>query len=245
VVQIFKHVYFFLNLQRLRIQYWHSNVVLRSAKVKGNPKLGARSIVSDVYLNGEFECGDNCRLFDCTLIGSIRLGRYSRISGPNTDIVSQINTVSIGSFCSIARNVSIQEFDHNIKSISSSFISTNYFGLCKNSNIVSKGSVQIGNDVWIGTKSIILGGVRLGDGVVVAANSVVTKSFPPYAIVAGTPAKIISYRFEQNIVKRLLDLQWWSFSDSLLHKIGVDLFSEELNETNLARIENLANDSND
>lgn len=70
----------------------------------------------------------------------------------------------------------------------------------------------IGNDVWIGNDVVLKGGVKIGDGAVVAANSVVTKDIPPYAIVAGIPAKIIRYRFASDIVEELLKIKWWNYN---------------------------------
>ncbi|MGB8468133.1 MAG: CatB-related O-acetyltransferase [Candidatus Babeliales bacterium] len=75
----------------------------------------------------------------------------------------------------------------------------------------TKGNVAIGNDVWIGTHAIILSGVTVGDGAVVGAYSIVTKNVPPYAVVAGNPARIIKYRFTPEIIAALLKMQWWNW----------------------------------
>ena len=69
----------------------------------------------------------------------------------------------------------------------------------------------IGNDVWIGMWVTIYSGVTIGDGAVIAGNSVVTKSVPPYAVVAGNPARIVKYRFPPDIIDKLLRYQWWNF----------------------------------
>lgn len=70
-------------------------------------------------------------------------------------------------------------------------------------------SVVIGNDVWIGARATILEGVTIGDGAVVAAGAIVTKDVPPYSVVGGVPAKIIKYRFDEETIKKLLELKWW------------------------------------
>ena len=70
--------------------------------------------------------------------------------------------------------------------------------------------VIIGNDVWIGEGVTIKGGIKIGDGAIIAMNSCVTKDVPPYAIVGGVPAKIIRYRFTDEQIRLLLDFQWWN-----------------------------------
>jgi acetyltransferase-like isoleucine patch superfamily enzyme len=93
--------------------------------------------------------------------------------------------------------------------------------------------VTIGHDVWIGRSAIVLPGVEIGTGAVIGAGAVVTKSVPPYAIVAGNPARLIRYRFNELVVQRLLDSQWWSYNESDLHRLApyfndVNMFLEIL-----------------
>ena len=71
-------------------------------------------------------------------------------------------------------------------------------------------NIKIGNDVWIAENVTIIGDVSIGDGAIIAFGSVVTHDVPPYAIVGGVPAKIIKYRFSQEIINKLLELQWWN-----------------------------------
>lgn len=70
-------------------------------------------------------------------------------------------------------------------------------------------SLRIGNDVWIANNVLIKGGVRIGDGAVIAMGAVVTKDVPDYAIVGGVPARILKYRFSENVRKELIQLKWW------------------------------------
>ncbi|MGB0498557.1 MAG: CatB-related O-acetyltransferase, partial [Rubricella sp.] len=67
------------------------------------------------------------------------------------------------------------------------------------------------NDVWIGARAIIMSGVTIADGAIVAAGAVVTKDVEPYAIVGGNPARVIRYRFEQRVIERLMALSWWDW----------------------------------
>ena len=71
--------------------------------------------------------------------------------------------------------------------------------------------IIIGHDVWIGRGAVIMGGTRIGNGAVVAANAVVTKDVPPYAIVGGSPARILRYRFDADTILRLRRLRWWDW----------------------------------
>lgn len=85
---------------------------------------------------------------------------------------------------------------------------------------------HIGNDVWVGAKSIIMDGVTIGDGAIVAAGSVVTKDVPPFAVVGGVPAKVIKYRFSQDVIDRLEEIKWWYLPDDKITEI-IDLFHIE------------------
>jgi acetyltransferase-like isoleucine patch superfamily enzyme len=75
----------------------------------------------------------------------------------------------------------------------------------------SKGDVRIGNDVWIGMGALILSGVTIGDGAVIAARAVVSRDVPPYAIAAGNPARIVRMRFPDDVIRKLLRLRWWDW----------------------------------
>lgn len=115
-----------------------------------------------------------------------------------------ITRSEIGRYCSIGDNVTIGPGEHILYDISTS----GYFGHSNYDDMTSKPCV-IGNDVWIGVDSIILRGVTIGNGAVIGANSVVTKNVPAYSVVAGSPAKIIKYRFDKEAQNKIENSQWW------------------------------------
>lgn len=85
--------------------------------------------------------------------------------------------------------------------------------------------VIIGNDCWIGEGASIISGVNISDGAVILANATVTKDVPPYAIVAGIPAKIVAYRYDEDTITKLLKIQWWNKEEQVL-KDNAFLFSD-------------------
>lgn len=93
-----------------------------------------------------------------------------------------------------------------------------------------KGDIIIENDVWIGAKSNIMSGVKIHNGSVIGACSVVTKDVPPYAIVAGNPAKIVKYRFNQKQIDSLLRISWWDWTEDRIKTEALTLWSNNIDE---------------
>lgn len=94
----------------------------------------------------------------------------------------------------------------------------------------SKGDVNIGSDVWVGTEAAIFSGVTIGDGAVVGARAVVTKDVAPYAIVAGNPARVVRYRFTQAHIDSLCAISWWEWSDDKIEAAMPRLLSDNIDE---------------
>lgn len=92
-----------------------------------------------------------------------------------------------------------------------------------------KGDIIIGNDVWIGAKSTIMSGIKIGNGAVVAAGSVVTKDIEPYSLVGGNPAKHIKYRFTKDQIDDLLEIAWWNWTESKIKEESMILWSQDIN----------------
>lgn len=131
----------------------------------------------------------------------------------------------IGKFCSIACGTKFlfNCANHTLKSLSTYTFPLFYEEWeLEKSNITTawdnKGDIVIGNDVWIGYEAVIMAGVHIGDGAIIAARAVVTKDVPPYTIVGGTPAKEIRKRFDSEVIEQLLILKWWDWSTDKIHQ---------------------------
>lgn len=195
-----------------------SNVVLLNNKYE----LKKDTMISNATLLGKVKLGDRVKIVGGVKLAAdveISIGNYTVINGPNTDIFAKLNPVKIGAFCSIARNVTFQEYNHDHDKFTTYFFNKYLLKRAVKNDITSKGSIEVGNDVWIGTQSVILSGSKIGDGAVIAANSVVTGDIPSYAIAAGSPAKVIKYRFDQKKIDFLLQLEWWNKSTSEISEL--------------------------
>ena len=133
--------------------------------------------------------------------------------------------LSIGRFCSIAPDVVWPTNGHPVDWVTTSPLSYDPYPLPALEALIADAGitfecepfdlglkvVTLGHDVWIGQRAIVMPGVNIGTGAIVAAGSVVTQDIPPYAIVGGVPAKIIKYRFSDAVIERLLKTEWWRY----------------------------------
>lgn len=162
--------------------------------------------------------GYGCFLEHVYGYGEIELGNYVSISGPGTILHAEIGKISIGSFSSIAGNVSIQEFNHDMSRVTTSTILSNIWGRDVREDFISKGDIIIEEDVWIGSNVVILSGVTIGRGSVIAAGSVITKDVPRYSVMAGVPGKVIKKRFDEKKIEYLEKVKWWEWSEDKIMK---------------------------
>ncbi|UWQ19688.1 CatB-related O-acetyltransferase (plasmid) [Jannaschia sp. M317] len=154
------------------------------------------------------------------------MGRFS-YTGMNTVVMQ----AEVGAFCSCAWNVTIGGANHDVSRVTQhAFLYNPYDGIRPEGHPAPydrfAGKITIGHDVWIGAGAAIMRGVSVGNGAVIAANAVVTRDVPPYAIVAGNPARILRSRFPDAIVDRLQALQWWHWDVADL-QAKYDLISAE------------------
>ncbi|MFC0471060.1 CatB-related O-acetyltransferase [Halalkalibacter kiskunsagensis] len=176
-----------------------------------------------LWINDVNNLSENCRivieppvrLLD-TVVRNANIGAYTFLRGGYIQ-----NVKSIGRFCSIAKGLTIGLGEHPLSYLSTHpFQYSSVFPFWEEAKNFQetvepeqmKSNPVIGNDVWIGTNVTILRGVTIGDGAVIAAGAVVHKDVKPYEIVGGVPAKHIRYRFDEQTIEKLLELQWWNYT---------------------------------
>ena len=157
---------------------------------------------------------------------NVKLGDYSYVG-----IGSTLHNTTIGRYCSIADKLVCGLPNHSLALLSTSPLFTmrcngTHHSWTNERLYYTAPDVKIGNDVWIGYGVTIVNNITVGDGAVIAAGSVVTKDVPPYAIVGGVPAKILRYRFDEDVRKALLKLEWWNLPEEVL-KQNIELFQKE------------------
>ena len=169
-------------------------------------------------------------------IKNISVGKYSYGPLEVYDWGSEGEFLEIGNFVSISVGVKfVLGGNHKYTKFSTYPFNTMICGGTVTEDVYSNGRIKIEDGVWIGLNSIILSGVTIGEGAVVGAGSVVSKDVPPYSIVAGNPAKVIKYRFEEQIIERLLAKNIEDLSEEYI-KNNLDLLNDELTLENLEKI---------
>lgn len=142
-------------------------------------------------------------------------------------------TLLIGNYCSIAYDVNfiIDEGFHKGSTISNyplinNLNKQNYTDV----NIQQRNGIVIGNDVWIGMGAFIMPNVKIGNGAIIAANSVVTRDVPDYAVVVGSPAKVIKYKYSSYQIDKLNKIQWWFWEEEMMNIRKLDFYRLSIEE---------------
>lgn len=173
--------------------------------------------------------GEGCQLYEVHCYGDVNIGRFVSITGPGTVLKSLVSKINVGSFTSIGQNVCIVDFNHNIDRASNIFYNYIFHEMNFDSDLKSNGEVNIGEDVWIGSNTVILPGVTVGRGAVIGAGSVVTKNVSKYSIAIGNPAREIKRRFNEDVAQYLEKTKWWEWDTEKIVK-NKEFFQTKMNK---------------
>jgi virginiamycin A acetyltransferase len=170
------------------------------------------SISRNCLLRGRVTLESHARVArGCQLFGDIHIGRGSKLN----DGIEVVGELTVGNYCALAPDILFQQKNHKINKPA---MQGRFYGRVLDNELehMESGPITVGNDVWIGARSIILSGVTIGDGAVVGAGSIVTDDVEPYAVVAGVPASQVKWRFPAEIRETLQDLAWWELTEETL-----------------------------
>jgi acetyltransferase-like isoleucine patch superfamily enzyme len=201
----------------MSIRNFIPTVLIEHMRLLRNKKKYPDCMIETPHIWGDVSLGKMASLTqNCRVRSGVNIGEYTYVN-QGTIITSGI----IGKYCSIGPNCQIGLENHALHLPSTSpylYGKNNILGTEEKFKELYAPPV-IENDVWIGGNAVILQGVKIGTGAVVAAGAVVTKDVEPYAIVGGIPAKFIKYRFNSNTIEYLLESQWWEKSTEEIKKI--------------------------
>ena len=179
---------------------------------ESEPLIHPSCVVNNCQFGQYVELGDHCIAADSYV------GSYTYLFGGN-----DIYNCSIGKFNSIATGVRINPVQHPMRERAAAHHFTYraaHYGLGENDEELiawrKNLTVTTGHDVWIGHNAIIMGGVHLGNGAVVAAGAVVTHDVAPYEIVAGVPARHIGWRYDEATIAAMEEIAWWDWDHETL-----------------------------
>lgn len=175
------------------------------------------------------------KVYGMVQVSDSTMGDYSYIGRK-----SRLIHADIGKYCSIGSETRVGMGTHTLDKLSTSPIFTEKRNGTGHSWVDTSAvnpfkRVTVGSDVWIGQRAMIMGGITIGNGAVVGAGAIVTKDVPPFAIVAGVPAKVIRFRFSQDTIETINKVKWWELDDKELQK-QIGLFQNSFNEDMTERV---------
>ena len=166
--------------------------------------------------------------------GNVKVGKYSYGPLQVISFGAAEEGLDIGNFVSISRNAKfLLGGNHYTDTLSTYPFKVNVLG--EKVESWSKGPIAVGDDVWICMDATVMSGVKIGKGAVVAAGSIVTRDVPPYSVVAGNPAKVIKYRFEEAIIKEMMGFDFSKIDDKFIRE-NIDKLYSKLNPSTVKEL---------
>lgn len=220
--------------------------ILRNSEILKNTRLADHVVIGSLSRVANSTLGHDCtlepgaELFNSTLADHVNLQRQTTVTDTNIARYTYVarhaylNLVTVGSFCSVGPSVlaGLGEHPNDLGTTSPAFYSTRRqcgASFARIDHFPERRPIIVGNDVWLGARAFIRDGVTIGDGAIIAAGAVVTHDVAPYAIVGGTPAKLIRLRFPEATILRLQTLAWWTWPDERLRDAQPYLASRDIN----------------
>lgn len=226
-----------------------NNCFIDSCHIENQVTINDNCSIYNSQLNNNVVINNNCSVHTSKLSNNIIIYPNSQVSntviGDFSYLASngRLNLVKCGKFCSLGPDLIMGHGEHptdfistspvffsTMKQCGTSFSSKDYFKECK--------TTTIGNDVWIGARVFIQDGIKIGNGAIIAAGAIVVKDVPDYAIVGGVPARIIRYRFSEDVIQQLLNIKWWEWEENKIIQAqpfftnsNIDVFLEWVSST--------------
>lgn len=214
-----------------------NNSYLIDSVINDNVEIGSNSHITNSIIGEQCTIDQDCYILKTNLdkyinvasqcyLREVKINKFSYVS-QNSFL---INT-NIGKFCSLAPGLISGPGEHpnNFVSTSPMFFFKDYkFSFADKDYFEHNKEVNIGHDVWIGARAFIKNGIKVGHGSIIASGAVVVKDVPDYAIVGGVPARIIRFRFTEDIISKLLKIQWWNWSIKKLQKAYLLFTTEDI-----------------
>jgi phosphonate metabolism protein (transferase hexapeptide repeat family) len=193
------------------------------------PKI-AETVIHETVRLREAQIGRRCEVLRNSIVEYASLGDYSYL-GENCDIAGAV----IGKFTAIANSVRIGAPNHPMDRPTQhrfTYVPEYYEASATRDHDFFAArradKVMVGNDCWIGHAAILLPGVTVGDGAVIAAGAVVSRDVPPYTVVGGVPARAIRKRFPDSVAAKLQRIAWWNWPDQVIFERLADFRSEQI-----------------
>ena len=193
----------------------NQTIYLKNAITRDNIQIGDYTIYNDFYKDPRDFEKNNVLYHYPVNHDKLVIGKYCSIAC-NAKFIMTSGNHTMNSLSTYTFPIFYEEWDLDVSKITDAWD--------------NRGDIVIGNDVWIGYDAIIMSGVKIGDGAIIAARALVTNNVLPYTIVGGVPAKVIKKRFTDDVISKLIKIKWWDWSHEMIKKNIQNIQSGDINK---------------